>query len=81
MKTQIKIPKIYYNLIGRKFRDIGQNGMNRSFIIDEIVYKEFNNKGPWLAKCYPYGWDPPFKGPRYRKVDRFLDRAEYEEIT
>lgn len=74
-------PKEYSALIGRVFRDIGPNGMNRVFRVADVVYFPDHRLGPWLAQCYPHGWKAPFSGPRYRKVDRFLDPSEYEEIT
>lgn len=80
MSTTV-VPEKYSALIGRVFKDIGQNGMGRVFRVADIAYFPDHQFGPWLAQCYSHGWNAPFSGARYRKIDRFLDPSQYEEIT
>lgn len=74
-------PSKYQALVGRTFRDIGPNayGGGKLFEVAEIRMMPFHQHGPWVAVCYALG-DPPYKGARFRKIDRFFREGEYEEV-
>jgi hypothetical protein len=75
-------PPQFAALVGRVFRDIGPNGLDRCWRVVEIKFDERHHYGPWLARVTPapqYARSGGYRGG-WRSCERFLKPGEYREI-